>query len=849
MTYTKWQPGGWQNLPDESTPIVAWFPDQVEDALDTQDDRVTTLEGAAVLDTTVDAKGDLIVGTAADTVARRAVGSNGQVLTADSAESTGVKWAAAPNPRHTVADEGTPVTDRATLNFTGGGVSVTDNSGSSRTDVTIPAVNPRHAVQDEGSAVTDRPTLNFVGSGVAVTDDSGGNKTTVTISGGGSGGHTIQDEGSPLTARAGLNFLGSGVAVTDDSANDRTNVTITAGGSGGHVVQDEGVDLAARAKLNFTGAGVAVVDDSANDRTTVTIDGASGSGGHTIQDEGVALTDRAGLNFVGTGVTVTDDSANDRTVVSVSSGGSRHVIQDEGTVRADRNALNFVGAGVSVTDDSANTRSVVTISGGTSPTGLIYLSESRTADAGTALNEAIAALPSGGGTIIIPAGTWTINTPVLINKNGVTIAGVSNLATFLEYDPTVVTAGAIKMADTTQRFVYLRDFAIDAVNSSGGDAIRANYFVNSVIERIRVGGGTTFPLRAIVLETLGTYYNTLRDLRIQVAGVGSVGIYLDNDANSNNIWNARIVGDSNTTGVWADTSHTNVFAHVDCEATMLVGIRIRGNNNTLINPYIENVTTGLLLERDTEAFSCLGGLFVDCDSNINDQGAIMPAYLGTWLGYNPYTRVPQHTFQRTAQCMKDAGANTVSSLGLAAPTLSGNTSSDSSSGAFLDHTTAAVTNDTVGVISPFTQVRRDWDPKVDFRVRTGSSNANIRILIGLFSASPDAVPTPTSVHGAWFRYDTSVDGSAFWRCVTAAGSTPTVVTTTEPFTINLAQSFRIEMGESTGEVLFYIDEREVAAITTTMPGSSQLLGWGMRVTALTATAKNARWGATQIRHD
>jgi hypothetical protein len=41
----------------------------------------------------VDAKGDLIVATAADTVARRAVGVNGQVLTADSAETDGVKWA------------------------------------------------------------------------------------------------------------------------------------------------------------------------------------------------------------------------------------------------------------------------------------------------------------------------------------------------------------------------------------------------------------------------------------------------------------------------------------------------------------------------------------------------------------------------------------------------------------------------------------------------------------------------------------------------------------------------------------------------------------------------------------
>lgn len=42
--------------------------------------------------TVIDAKGDLIVGTAADTASRLAVGSNGQVLEADSAQSTGVKW-------------------------------------------------------------------------------------------------------------------------------------------------------------------------------------------------------------------------------------------------------------------------------------------------------------------------------------------------------------------------------------------------------------------------------------------------------------------------------------------------------------------------------------------------------------------------------------------------------------------------------------------------------------------------------------------------------------------------------------------------------------------------------------
>ena len=41
----------------------------------------------------MDAKGDLIVATGNDTPARFGVGSNGQVLTADSASAAGVKWA------------------------------------------------------------------------------------------------------------------------------------------------------------------------------------------------------------------------------------------------------------------------------------------------------------------------------------------------------------------------------------------------------------------------------------------------------------------------------------------------------------------------------------------------------------------------------------------------------------------------------------------------------------------------------------------------------------------------------------------------------------------------------------
>jgi hypothetical protein len=66
--------------------ILAATPTAVKSAYD--------LASGAIPKSIIDAKGDLIGATAADTPARLAVGTNGYVLTADSTESTGLKWAA-----------------------------------------------------------------------------------------------------------------------------------------------------------------------------------------------------------------------------------------------------------------------------------------------------------------------------------------------------------------------------------------------------------------------------------------------------------------------------------------------------------------------------------------------------------------------------------------------------------------------------------------------------------------------------------------------------------------------------------------------------------------------------------
>lgn len=77
------------------TDLVTDLPADFEVALQGVDTQMKTNADAAIAKTIVDAKGDLIAATAADTVSRLGVGTNGQVLTADSAEATGMKWVSA----------------------------------------------------------------------------------------------------------------------------------------------------------------------------------------------------------------------------------------------------------------------------------------------------------------------------------------------------------------------------------------------------------------------------------------------------------------------------------------------------------------------------------------------------------------------------------------------------------------------------------------------------------------------------------------------------------------------------------------------------------------------------------
>jgi len=167
---------------------------------------------------------------------------------------------------------------------------------ASKSGITYPPLQ----VQDEGSALTQRYALNFTGSSVSCVDDT--NRTTCTISGGGATAPFGLDDGgvtgtlpianggtnSTSTPTAGGVAYGTGTAYAFNTAGSAGDC-LKSGGAGAPTwgscsgisaygtVQDEGTPLTQRTTLNFIGTAISCVDNAGSTRTDCTVT-ASGGG-------------------------------------------------------------------------------------------------------------------------------------------------------------------------------------------------------------------------------------------------------------------------------------------------------------------------------------------------------------------------------------------------------------------------------------------------------------------------------------------------------------------------------------------------------------------------------------------
>lgn len=225
--------------------------------------------------------------------------------------------------------------------------------------------------------------------------------------------------------------------------------------------------------------------------------------------------------------------------------------------------------------------------------------------------------------------------------------------------------------------------------------------------------------------------------------------------------------------------------------------------------------------------------------------------LRTAAGHEDEVLAPVHRAVRSIAA--PGGGTTLDTAGTVAPTVATTnitaSADDQTGGALVKYLTTAASSVDAGVITGFGVVQPRWAPYFYGRIQTDASAiTSTRLAVGLVSADvasnagPASTGAYTTAQGAFLRYDTGVDGTAFWRAVTGNGTNATITTTTVAVAADTSYELVIEVNSAGTSIRFWVNGTLAATHTTNLPSTSAALGVTARLRTLTTSARALRLG-------
>lgn len=492
--------GGGHTIEDEGTPLtqrtklnfVGAGVTVTDDAGD--DATVVTISGggAVATDTIWDAKGDLAVATATDTATKLAVGANGQVLTADSAEATGVKWSTVAGTGDVTATAN--ITDNAIVRGDGGAKGVQESLASvSDTGIAIFSEN-NGRVADWGVTPNTASLFNILGgttngqfaiSRASTTDAAGpafiGYRAMGTVS-------------SPTTVTANaelMQYSGRGYDGTSWS-NSQGEVSVMGSETWSGTAHGTYIKMSTTPNASTTEAEQARVTDA----------GISVSTGNGYMVNSVEV-----LNATTLGSSVTSSSLT-------SFGTSPTLVTPALGTPASGVMTNVTGTASGLTagnvTTNANLTGPVTSVGNATAIADSALSIAKTSGLQTALNaKAPLASPTFTGTVVLP-NSQALVTPVLGTPTSVTLTNATGLPVsgITASTSTALGVGSIELGHASDTTVSRSSAGVIAVEGVVIPSISStNTLTNKRVTK-RTGTTTSHATPTINTDNVDEYYIT-----------------------------------------------------------------------------------------------------------------------------------------------------------------------------------------------------------------------------------------------------------------------------------------------------------------------------------------------------